>query len=80
LLLIGTSDANTITPAGGTLLVTASYVIPIFLSQKSTPLTGTLPIDDNLCGTSLYVQALEVDPGASQGISFSAGLRLILGH
>jgi hypothetical protein len=80
LLLIGWSDANTISSAGGTLLVTPSYVIPVTLISKSTALSGTLPGDDNLCGQSLYVQALEIDPGASQGISFTAGLRLILGH
>ena len=80
LLLIGSSDANTISSAGGTLLVTPTYVIPVTLRLKSTPLSGMVPSDDNLCGESLYIQALEVDPGASQGISFTAGLRLILGH
>src|SRR5262249_47831972 len=80
LLLIGWSDDNTISSAGGTLLVTPTYLIPITLILKSTPLNGMVPSDDNLCGQSLYVQALEVDPGASQGISFTAGLRLILGH
>jgi hypothetical protein len=40
-----------------------------------------LPIgcDPGLCGTSLYLQVLELDAGATRGVSFSRGLELILG-
>jgi hypothetical protein len=80
LVMIGSSDANVVTSADGTLLVTPTTLIPILLTAKNTVLTGTLPNDDSLCGTSLYLQAIELDPGASQGLSFTAGLRLILGR
>jgi hypothetical protein len=32
-----------------------------------------------LCGLSIYLQALEIDAGASRGVSFTPGLQLVLG-
>ncbi len=33
-----------------------------------------------LCGLRIYVQALQVDPGAAKGVSFTPGLDLLLGR
>ncbi len=38
-----------------------------------------VPDDPELCGVYVFLQALEVDPGAAKGISSTAGLMLFLG-
>jgi len=35
--------------------------------------------DSQFAGLAIYLQVLEVDPGASQGVSFTPGLQLVLG-
>ncbi len=41
----------------------------------------TLPLDPNLRGVSVNAQAFVLDPGANGiGLTFTAGLRLVLGH
>jgi hypothetical protein len=37
------------------------------------------PADKSFCGTAGFVQVLELDPSAVLGVSFSRGLRLLLG-
>jgi hypothetical protein len=41
---------------------------------------GTIPVDGQLCGVSIYLQALELDPGAAKNLSFTPGLELAIGH
>lgn len=81
LLAIGLTSASLATPYGGTLLV-----VPIPFLTLTLPLPGaglslnaTLPSSGALCGQSVYLQALEVDAGASKGISFTPGLQLLFG-
>jgi hypothetical protein len=33
----------------------------------------------NLCGFTVDLQAIEADPGAAKGVSFTPGLELLLG-
>jgi hypothetical protein len=42
-------------------------------------LPGALPCDGSLSGLSIFLQSLEIDPGAAKGISFTRGLKLVLG-
>ena len=39
-----------------------------------------LPCDPSLCGAEVDVQAVEMDPGASKGVSFTQGLQVIFGQ
>jgi hypothetical protein len=69
------------TNKGGTLLAD-----PLFTVYLSFPSSGPLsfdvdlPDDESLCGLEIDGQILEVDPGASKKLSFTAGLELILGN
>jgi hypothetical protein len=79
-LFTGFSQGQVPTNWGGTILVSP----PWFLNTLIVPAGGAhLPVeifcDSALCGLSAYLQALEMDPGASQGISFTRGLQLTIG-
>ena len=40
-----------------------------------------VPCDHNMCGVSVFVQVIQVDPGAAPaGLSFTPGLELVYGH
>ncbi len=80
-LLIGAAPAVTPTALGGTILValSPSLVVEVPVFPIGMKVSGKLPADPTLCGQSLHLQLLEVDPGASHGVSFSPGLRLTLG-
>jgi Tol biopolymer transport system component len=65
---------------GGDLLVVPAFVTPITLASGGATFTGALPEDATLCGVVLDLQAIEADPGAVHGVSFTAGLELTLGH
>jgi hypothetical protein len=83
LLLIGARPCDVPTDYGGHVLVvpvvssTLTFTIPVPAAGLTKPFS--LPCSSTLCGHSIYLQALEVDPGASQGFSFTRGLRLLLG-
>ncbi len=79
LVLIGLAEANVLTPKGGTLLVAPLLWIPLLIHAAGESLSGSLPNDPALCGVAVHLQALELDAGASKGISFTAGLKLLLG-
>jgi hypothetical protein len=80
MLLLGFAQANIPTSAGGTILVgTPWIVVPLAIPASGLSLQDTLPSDVLLCGLELDLQVLEADPGASHGLSFTAGLQLLLG-
>ncbi|MEW6741250.1 MAG: hypothetical protein AB1486_00700 [Planctomycetota bacterium] len=79
-LFMGLAPAGISTPFGGTLLVLPKWVYSIALLAGTTSLPGQVPYDPALAGLHLYVQVLEMDPGASYGISFTRGLELVLGY
>lgn len=80
-LLLGLSPANQASGLGGTILVNfvPALVFAVPLAQSGVLLAGNVPNDPTLCGVSLYVQFLEVDAGATQGASFTRGLKLDFG-
>jgi hypothetical protein len=55
-------------------------VILMTLPANGMSLPSCVPCDGALCGLGVYMQAWEVDPGASLGISFTRGLKLLLGQ
>jgi hypothetical protein len=77
--LIGLARANLPTPKGGTLLVAPLLWIPLLIHAAGEPLNGTVPNSPALAGVEVDLQALELDVGASKGMSFTAGLELLIG-
>ena len=51
----------------------------IHFSNGADSFTGTIPVDESLCGVAVDVQGIEADPGAAGGLSFSPGLELVIG-
>lgn len=80
ILLAGYTDAQLPTSWGGELLVIPAVVHPIFVRWSGSTLIAELPDEPHLCGVELFTQVLEVDPGAAKGVSFTEGLKLVLGY
>jgi hypothetical protein len=79
LLVFGLSEASIPTGKGGTLLVTPFEYLPLSIPAGGLTLSGQVPNDPSLYGFELFLQALELDRGASKGLSFSQGLDLFFG-
>lgn len=78
-IFIGLSEAAVPTAWDGTLLLVPSWIVTVAFPISGVAIPVTIPCDSSLCGFPVYLQALEVDPGASKGISFTQGLKLVLG-
>ncbi|MEW6744914.1 MAG: SBBP repeat-containing protein [Planctomycetota bacterium] len=79
-LFLGLSAVDLPTPWDGHLLVQPNWVFLLALPTGSSfTLVGDVPCDPTFCGLHLYCQVLELDPGASRGVSFTPGLELLLG-
>ena len=79
-LLLGMQQTALPTAKDGTLLVTIADIIPLALNPAGTIVQGTIPFDAALCGFELDLQGIELDPGASKGVAFTAGLQLLIGR
>jgi hypothetical protein len=79
LLFLGFSPASIPTGKGGTILVNAALILVLPIGASGETLAGTLPNDPALDNFDFYLQALELDPFASKGISFTPGLKLHCG-
>lgn len=79
-LYLGLQAISVPTRLGGTQLVDPLSTIVFLVEPFGTTLDGDLPLDDALVGTSFFAQVLELDNGASKGVSFTAGLELLLGQ
>jgi hypothetical protein len=80
LLFVGFQRTSLHSTLGGDLLVTPSITTVVGLPPAGTSLTGDIPVDSALCGFVIDLQAIESDPGAAKGVSFTPGLELVLGH
>ncbi|MFN8547631.1 MAG: calcium-binding protein [Candidatus Eisenbacteria bacterium] len=78
-LFVGLTQADLPTAFGGHLLLLPISTIVMGLPGTGIGLPAVLPCDPTLCGLAIDLQALEIDAGASKGISFTPGLQLILG-
>jgi hypothetical protein len=76
----GLSDAYLPTAWDGHLLVLPEHVYPFSLSSAGAVLPFSIPCDGMLCQVATYFQVLELDAGASKGVSFTRGLLLVLGE
>ncbi|MFO0984250.1 MAG: SBBP repeat-containing protein [Planctomycetota bacterium] len=79
-LFLGLSQASTPTIFDGTLLVVPLVIMAVPLPGGGLTLPMAVPCDNQLADISAFLQVLEVDPGASKGVSFTPGLMLTLGH
>jgi Tol biopolymer transport system component len=80
LVALGFGRASIPTRAGGTLLVDAPSFVVEAIPPLGFTLPFTVPLDPALCGLTIDLQALELDPGASLGISFTPGLEWTFGN
>jgi YVTN family beta-propeller protein len=80
ILVLGFQRASLHTGLGGDLLLIPALLVPISFSYGSDSFSGTLPDDPTLFGFALDLQAVETDPGAVKGFSFTDGLELVLGY
>jgi hypothetical protein len=79
LLLLGFTRANLPTGFGGEVLLVPALMVPITFSYGADSFSAAVPYDVALAGTRVDVQAVESDPGAAEGVSFTAGLELVFG-
>jgi Tol biopolymer transport system component len=79
-LVLGQQRASIPSAWGGDLLVAPTLVSVFGMAPSGLSIGGTLPRDDALCGTTYDLQALELDPGAAKGVSFTPGIEIVIGH
>lgn len=77
--LIGGAAPASVPLVGGTRLVAQTAVVAVGLGFEGLVVPTPIPSDAIFCGVDVYFQLLVIDPGASQGVSFSRGLVLRLG-
>jgi hypothetical protein len=80
LVFLGWQRADFATNRGGDLLVASVLLAPVAISTGGDSFDWSIPNDPTLAGISIDTQAIEADPGASRGVSFTPGLELLLGH
>jgi hypothetical protein len=79
-VFIGLAATDQPTAYDGHLLVIPMNILLLTLPAGGLALPGPVPCDSSLCGLAVHLQALEVDAGASKGLSFTPGLKLTLGQ
>jgi Tol biopolymer transport system component len=79
-LVVGLGRTSTETASGGHLLVQPLFTQTQLLAPAGATFRGNVPRDAAFCGVTIDLQAIEVDPGAPQGLSFTRGLELTLGR
>ena len=79
-LFIGASEAQVPTNRGGTLLVAPFLMLPLALPPAGWSEPADIPGDVTLCGAEFDLQMIQFDPGASHGMSFTPGLKLVIGR
>jgi len=80
LVLIGWEDAFIPSDKGGVLLLIPEISILVPLGPDGIWISALLPGEETLCGTEVFLQAVELDPAAQAGLSFTPGLKLVLGY
>ena len=79
LLFVGFQQTSTHSGWGGDLLVVPKLTIAMGFPRSGTSFTDDIPYAGRLCGFEIDLQAIERDPGAAKGVSFTPGLQLVLG-
>lgn len=79
LLLLDLAPASIPLRSGATLLVAPSIVVPVTVPAAGLLFAGSIPNDPSLCFVSLFLQGIELDPGAVGQLSLTPGLELEIG-
>lgn len=79
-LFIGTEPMTLHSTWGGDLLVLPMITQLVGLTPWGMSVVGTVPDDAAFCGCVFELQALEADPGALKGVSFTPALKLVAGY
>jgi Tol biopolymer transport system component len=79
-LFVGFTQTSIHSNWGGDLLVVPALTMFVTFSYGGDSFTGTIPDDRALCGVAVDLQAIEADPGAAKGVSFTPGLELVIGR
>ena len=80
MLFVGGASANLPTGYAGSLLVAPPWLtISLLIPPVGAALPFTMPCDAALSGNQFFMQALQNDPGAAKGVSFTQGMVLELG-
>ena len=79
LIALGFQQASLHTGLGGDLLLIPALLVPITFSYGADSFLWSIPNDPTLFGLEIDLQAVEADPGAVKGFSFTQGLELVLG-
>jgi hypothetical protein len=77
---VGFRRTTILTNWGGDVLADPLITRVLDLPASGASLPVRIPDDDDLCGFTVDLQAIEADPGAVKGVSFTQGLELVLGH
>ncbi len=79
LMIFGAAPANLVSDLGGTLLVLPKVEAVFTLPPGGASIGAFVPCDTSLCGADLYIQAIQLDKGASHDLSFTPGLFMTFG-
>ena len=79
ILALGLKTLAVKTPLGGTLLVLPSTLLGIAVPTAGLQMRFLIPSNPVFCSQPVFLQAFEIDKGATHGLSFSRGLQLLLG-
>jgi Tol biopolymer transport system component len=80
LLILGNQRAQLPTAWGGDLLVDPASELLLPIPPTGGVYSDDVPVDELIVGDVFDAQVLEIDPGASAGISFTNGLELVVGY
>jgi len=80
LFLVGYQEAVIPTNRGGDLLLIPAVITLLNVRWIGITIEGDVPDQTQLCGIEVFLQVLEIDPGAARGVSFTAGIKLVLGY
>jgi sugar lactone lactonase YvrE len=79
LVVLGFQQASLHTGLGSDLLLIPALLVPVSFSYGADSFDWSIPNDPQLYGLEIDLQAVESDPGAVKGVSFTQGLQLLLG-
>ncbi len=80
LVLVGDLPVSIPSNRGGTFLLLPTYSLFLSIDPGVTMIDVDIADDPALCGVEVYGQALVIDAGAAKGVSFTAGIKLVVGY
>ena len=79
-LFLGDTAGTIPTNLGYDILLIPQILMPLAIAPGGTSFTESVPADEFLTGAVVYLQVLELDPGALKGVSFTPRLDLTIGR